>query len=728
MALPRQPAGSVPPPLGEHAFRVLADTAAEVDGQEQDAMFGVLCRNLCSVASAQGAALASFLVLPGEVELQAVVGGGHAVDLSCLPSRRQAVSEAWLASVTAQGVKTCRPHRDCLVTLFGSDLERLLPPGGVCHRLSCVRNGRLVLAGLVSLPAEIHSEQRWALSAYMGMAGVIVERAEAVATLARSKAEVNHTVEQRTRQLQGILGAATHAAIIATDPAGTITLFNAGAERYLGYQASEVVGQSTWLPFYLEREVTEHAVGLEREFGEVVPQERVLTERARRGGDDERTWTLVGKDRRRVVVSQTVTAIHDAGGELSGYLAVAHDIRDHLEVREQLRAARRAAETANRVKSEFLARMSHEIRTPLNGIIGVADMLGNTRLDREQSDYVRILGHSAQSLLDIVGTILDFSGLRAEQQSGDAAEFALPSLFDELQATYGPRAEAKGLTYTSRVGLGTPTQVIGDRPRLAQLLRNLLDNAIRFTDHGEICVETRCLANEDGLASLSFAVTDTGPGIATERLPELFQAFTQLDGSSTRAHGGTGLGLAIAQRLAELLGGRIAVESQVGRGSTFVVTVPLGTVPQTNAKQRLLVVGYEPEGDHSLQSRLAASWDVECVSDGAQALKSVREDRADVVALHLGGRKLDVAGTVRQIRRLERAWRILKQGQGALPTPIVFVGFLERGKDPAIWQAHGLGLQRVLQLPLTLAALARIETAAAGDHVPRPPLDRESTP
>jgi len=325
-----------------------------------------------------------------------------------------------------------------------------------------------------------------------------------------------------------------------------------------------------------------------------------------------------------------------------------------------------------------------------------------------------------------VGTILDFSGLRSEQQPIDAVEFALPALLDELQATYGPQAEAKGLTYASGVGLGTPRQVIGDRSRLAQLLRNLLDNAVRFTDHGEICVETRCLANEDEVASLSFAVKDTGPGIASERLPELFQAFTQLDGSSTRAHGGTGLGLAIAQRLAELLGGRIAVESQVGCGSTFVVTLPLRTVPQPNARRRLLVVGYEPEDDHSLHSRLAARWDVECVPDGAQALKSVREDRADVVALHLGIRKLDVAGTVRQIRRLERAWRILRQGQAPLPPPIVFVGFLERGKDPAIWQAHGLGLQRVLQLPLTLAALAGIETGEARDHGPRPPLDRET--
>ncbi|WP_342120074.1 response regulator, partial [Pseudoduganella sp. OTU4001] len=274
--------------------------------------------------------------------------------------------------------------------------------------------------------------------------------------------------------------------------------------------------------------------------------------------------------------------------------------RGHLEQEIARRTAdlvraRDAAEAASRAKSEFLAMMSHEIRTPLNGVLGMTDLLGNTELDERQRRFVRIVRRSGDDLLAILNDLLDFSKIEAGRFELDDAAFNLTVLMENVAERFAPVAHGKGL----ELSCATPTRaqmLRGDSKRLGQVLTNLLANAIKFTERGQVVLraETEELAGER--ARIHFSVTDTGIGIAADKLPILFEAFTQADSSTTRRFGGTGLGLAISQRLVGLMGGLITVQSEEGAGSTFAFTLdlPRAAVPDEHdamlQPMRVLVV------------------------------------------------------------------------------------------------------------------------------------------
>ena len=332
----------------------------------------------------------------------------------------------------------------------------------------------------------------------------------------------------------------------------------------------------------------------------------------------------------------------------------------------KLDLARKRAQDANQAKSEFLANMSHEIRTPMNGIIGFANLLNKTGLNDTQKDFVQTIEKSATGLLAIISDILDFSKLESGQFTLDASSFSLRECFEDCVALLAPEAHAKGLELVILVYSDVPDQLIGDAVRIRQILINLLGNAIKFTDHGEIIIRVMLEDENEQRCSFCFTVTDTGIGIQKTHLPELFKAFNQGKHSKFRSHGGTGLGLSISKKLAEAMQSNIAVVSTEGKGSTFSVELTLDKAPDRDISlQPLMLDGYHVTlfDTHRL-SGLATfhrlgNWGVkvkQCESD-EQLLHCVSNNMQEGELLLLGFTSADIEsgtalGLVKHIREI----------------------------------------------------------------------------
>jgi PAS domain S-box-containing protein len=496
-----------------------------------------------------------------------------------------------------------------------------------------------------------------------------VRVSERTSELQKEIAERKHTeeeLEERTAFFNSLIENSP-IAIVAVGIDDKVRFCNPAFENLFGYRQTDVIGKSL-LGLITNPEVFSEVAGNREDLwnGKVI---HTVSKRVRSDG------SLVDVEAFSVPLGPM--------GHRTGAVMQYQDITERKRAEEAILRAKDAAEAASRAKSEFLANMSHEIRTPMNGIIGMTELTLDTQLIPEQREYLGLVRASADSLLKLINDILDFSKIEAGKIDLEKIEFPFQQSLDETLKSLALRAHQKNVELSWHVGPGIPEYLRGDAGRLRQVLVNLVGNSVKFTQRGEIEVSVEPESKSGGRVLLHFQVRDSGIGIPKEKQEMIFEAFTQVDSSTTRNYGGTGLGLAITSRIVQLMGGKIWVESEPGRGSIFHFTSHFeftGTVPRKTGAEDREAIRHLPSGvaepsmsqaaqgmkillaeDNAVNRRLAIALlqkrghHIAATENGQQALDALERENFDLVLMDVQMPVLDGLDAIRAIRAKEQS-------------------------------------------------------------------------
>jgi two-component system sensor histidine kinase/response regulator len=524
----------------------------------------------------------------------------------------------------------------------------------------------------------------------------------------------HYLAEINSRQLAAIV-ASSDDAIIGKNLNSIVTSWNFGAERIFGYTAKEMIGTSIMRLIPPDRQ----------------EDEQEILARIRRGERVEHFETIrLAKNGRQLYSSITVSPIKDSAGHVVGASKVVRDIRDQKRAEQELRHAKEAAEAANRVKSQFLSNMSHEIRTPMNGVIGMTGVLLDGDLAPQQREFAEIIRVCADDLLTIINDILDFSKIEAGKLSFELLDFDLIDTVESAVELLAERAHTKAIELASAMAPDLPTRLRGDPRRLRQILSNLISNALKFTEKGEVVVRVSKESETETHARVRFRVEDSGIGISPEAQGKLFQAFSQVDGSTTRKYGGTGLGLAIAKQLVTLMEGEIGVHSEPGKGSAFWFTARLekqtDTVLVSDPWRHNLVGAHVLVVDDNVTNRLILrhqldAWKmlVETAADGEKALEMLKAAATAGLPYHVA--LLDV-----QMPKMD-GWtlaRAIQTNPALTGTRLIVLTSFGQAFSPAELKATGIEAYLVKPVKQSqlfdclVSAIGKAEAANAGSSWP----------
>jgi PAS domain S-box-containing protein len=478
----------------------------------------------------------------------------------------------------------------------------------------------------------------------------------------RRQIEAAHRAgEERFRVLAEISSHYTYVYRVEADGTFVCEWIGGDYVAITGFTPEQVDAQGGWNVLHHPDDL---AVGLERD------------ERIRRGEPTEAEFRIRHRDGSWRWLHNIVKPVRDTTGKVVRFFGATVDITQRKRAEEELRAAKQAAEAANRAKTEFLANVSHELRTPLNGIFGTVELLRATELSPTQRDYVGLAQNSAELLLAIINDLLDFAKVESGKLELEAVGFSLRQLLRDSLTVLGMRAEGKGLQFCQNLAANVPDALVGDPTRLRQVLLNLVDNAIKFTNQGQVTLAIHRQPppdHTDEVALLEFVVADTGIGIPHDKQARIFEAFAQADTSTTRQYGGTGLGLSIASRLARLMGGRLSVASEPGKGSTFRFTAAFRLRPpapapsastsasahspiSTPRRLRILVAEDNPITQRLIHDILEMEGHFVCVVEsGPEVLAELERQRFDVIFMDVYMPHMDGFQTTRLIREREAA-------------------------------------------------------------------------